>query len=295
MFRRQLLAFGINPVIGQILIVILFIGVGFIVFKRTQYASYLIVLAGLYSITLLAEARRNTFLKSIFSLKKYHIIRLIENVAIALPFAIVLIFYGDWVKCGLMLLIAWILSIRSIENKISYKIVTPFSRHPFEFTVGFRNSFIGILAAYFLTVISIKVGNFNLGVFAMLFLMVICISYYVEMEDEFYIWIHKGSPERFLMYKVKVALSYCTLLCIPIWIVLVIVYPGKLNVLFTFFLLGLSYLIAILFGKYAYYPKQPSISLAILVGSCIFLPPLLVLVIPYLYFKSAKSLNVLLS
>ncbi|MEP7321677.1 MAG: ABC transporter permease [Saprospiraceae bacterium] len=295
MFKRQLSAFGIHPLLGQILIVILFIGFAYILFNRTQYASYLIVLAGVYSITLLAESKRNTFLRSIFSLKKYRIIRLIENIAVALPFGIVLLFQGEFVKCGLLILIAWILSTNSIDNKISYKIVTPFSRHPFEFTVGFRNTFIGILFAYFLAIISIKAGNFNLGIFAMLLIVAICISYYLEMEDDFFIWIYKGSPEGFLKYKLKIALGYCTVLCIPIWILLAIIYPGRLMVLFIFFLLGLSYLIAILFGKYAYYPNQPSVSQAVLVGSCIFFPPLLLFVIPHLYFKSTKSLNVLLS
>ncbi|MBK7030860.1 MAG: hypothetical protein IPH45_17355 [Bacteroidales bacterium] len=60
-------------------------------------------------------------------------------------------------------------SFTTHNSRWNFTIPTPFSKHPFEFAVGFRKTFLAWLFAYFLTIMAISVGNFNLGVFSWLY------------------------------------------------------------------------------------------------------------------------------
>ncbi|MBK6477381.1 MAG: hypothetical protein IPF93_03680 [Saprospiraceae bacterium] len=92
MLQRNLSEFGLQPLIAFIVLPLLFIGGSAVLFSRTPYAAYFIVLVSLYVISLLGHSKRNTFLKTIFSFEKYRVLRLVENLILALPFS--LIYYG---------------------------------------------------------------------------------------------------------------------------------------------------------------------------------------------------------
>jgi len=43
--------------------------------------------------------------------------------------------------------------------------------------------------AYFLTIMGISVGNFNLGVFSLLVIFLTSFSFYTQPDSQFYVWI----------------------------------------------------------------------------------------------------------
>lgn len=291
LFKRQLSDFGFNPVIGQVVVLLVFGVACIILFKRTDYAPYILVLAGLYVASLANETKRTAFLKLIYSDKQFQRIRLAESLLLVSPFVLVLCMYHQFWFGFLLVVLAVALSVFNLEHKVSYKIRTPFSKYPYEFTVGFRNTYAGILLAYFLMLMSVKVGNFNLGIFAICLVVLICISYYAELEDDYYIWVHKATPSVFLWTKLKRALIYCLWLDLPVVILLTIYFPDHFKVPALVFMLALLYLAAMIFGKYAAYPAPFSIPQAILLGSCLLLPPLLLLIIPYFYSRASDKLS----
>ena len=294
MLQRNLSEFGLQPLIAFIVLPLLFIGGSAVLFSRTPYAAYFIVLVSLYVISLLGHSKRNTFLKTIFSFEKYRVLRLVENLILALPFSLILLWYRAYWSALLVLILASLISVVTLSAKETHTLITPFSAYPFEFTVGFRNSFLIIVLAYFLTIMGIKVDNFNLGVFSLMLIIMICSSYYFELEDDFYIWIHRLDSKGFLLHKLKVAMASCSLLCLPIFTSLILFYPKNLNALLAFQILGLLYLILILMGKYALYPLKPNVPQAVLIGMTLVLPPLLIFIIPYFFLQSVKRLKSIL-
>ncbi len=295
MFKRHLVDFGIHPVIGQALIVLVFIGSSIKLFNYSNYAGYGFTLAGIFVVSLCSEPRRNAFLKSIYPVKSFMILRLIENVVISSPFILVLICYQKYWLALLMILFASLLSRYTAHLLMTFIIPTPFFKYPFEFTVGFRNTYLAIIFAYFLTCMSIRVGNFNLGAFSMVMIFLICCSYYVQLEHEFYIWIHRASPKLFLVQKLKIAITYCTWLCLPIMLALGIVFPVELKTLLIVLLIGLLYLMASVLSKYASYPHNPTLAQIVLIAITILFPPLIILVMIFFYFKSIHRLKQILT
>jgi hypothetical protein len=294
LFKRRLSDFGFNPFIGQWAVILIFIAASVILFKRTDYAPYIMVLAGLYATSLSNETKRTGFLKSIYTDHQYGRIRLAESLLLISPFALVLILYHQFWLGIFLAVLAGALSLINLTYKVGYKVRTPFSKYPYEFTVGFRNTYVGVMLAYFLMLMSMKAGNFNLGIFSIGLIVMICMSYYGELEDDYYIWVHKATPQVFLWTKLKRALVYCTWLDLPIVILTTLYFPDHFKVPVLIFMLGLLYLSAMIFGKYAAYPSPFSIPQAILLGSCIFLPPLLLLIIPYFYTRASGKLSSIL-
>ena len=74
---------------------------------------------------------------------------------------------------------------------------TPFSKNPFEFTTGFRRTLLIFPLAYALTVIAINVDNLNLGIFSILLIFLIVLSFYSKPEEEYYVWVHADTPKSF--------------------------------------------------------------------------------------------------
>jgi hypothetical protein len=174
-------------------------------------------------------------------------------------------------------------------------IPTPFGKKPFEFTAGFRKSFYVFPIAYFLTYISVSVGNFNLGIFSMLLIGIICFSYYSKIENDYFVWNYNLSPKEFLIEKTKTCFLFFTLLSLPIIITLSISFFREIDVLIVFLLLCYSYLTTIIFAKYSSFPDEMNISNGILIGLSLVFPPILILFIPLFYSQSIKKLNTILN
>ena len=295
MINRKLKEAGINPVIGYSLGLTGFILISEYVFQNTDFAKYLVLLASFSFLFKLSEKNRADFLLTTFGDSKTKRIRVAENLMISLPFITVLIFKNAFLESALLLALAIILATFSFRTNFNITIPTPFFRYPFEFTVGFRKSFYIFPVAYGLTVIAINVDNLNLGIFAMLLVFLISLSYYTKPENEYYVWVHAETPKNFILNKLKLALRNIFILSFPILLGLLIFYPEEFNVILLFYFLGVVFLWTIILAKYSAYPQEMNLPEGILIALGIFFPPLLIALIPFFYSKSVKKLKVFLN
>ncbi len=166
MINRRLSGSG-HPVIGCLLLLLallVFIGLSVVLFQRLSYASYIYIFVALYFVSKLSETKRNDFLKICFGNERYRKLRIVENLIVVLPFVAFLIYKQQFYPVIMLVVIAVLMSLIHFKATYSMTIPTPFYRKPFEFTVGFRNTFFMFFIAYGLTSIAIVVDNFNLGI-----------------------------------------------------------------------------------------------------------------------------------
>lgn len=294
MLSRKLKDFGLNPWLAYLLILILFIGLSIYLFYKTEYAPYIYLLIGLSFVMRLSKQTRNEFLKNTFSKANYSRIKIIENLLIAIPFCIYLSIESYYLIAGFLFIASIGLGLVHFKKVYSYSLPTPFSRHPFEFPVGFRKSYPLYIIAYFLTVMAIIVGNFNLGLFALVLVPLVCLSFYSTPENEFFVWIYSSTPQQFLQSKIKVALLYTTLLSLPIVVALGFYYLQNIHLVLLILGLGLLYVIVVLLAKYVAFPNEINLPQSILIALAIFFPPLLLALLPFYYIKSKNNLKVYL-
>jgi hypothetical protein len=294
MLNRKMIDFGLPILIGYTFLPLIFILGSNYLFRKTAFANYLFGLLAVIVVSKLSEPNRNNFLKSIFSKKKYRNLRILENIIYCMPFTLFLIYKKQFIFSLLLNLAVIITALFNFGTTLNITIPTPFSKKPFEFTVGFRKTFYMFPIAYFLTYISISVGNFNLGVFSILFMALICFSYYSEIENEYFIWNFKQSSKEFLLDKTKTCLTYFTLLTVPSIISLSISFYNEIAVLMILFILCYAYLLTIILGKYSAFPNNMRLPQGILILMSFAFPPILFVVIPLFYSQSIKKLNTIL-
>ena len=291
MINRTFKDAGINPMIASSLITLLFVGMSVYLFYKTEYATYIYLILALTLISKLSDMKRTEFLKICFDdflLKK---IRIIENLALGLPFIAFLFYKNQFVFALILLISTIILAIVGFKTKLNFTIWTPFSKRPFEFTNGFRNTFYLFIIAYALTYIAISVKNFNLGVFAILLVFATTLHYYSKPENEYFVWIYNQKPNAFLIGKIKTALLYSTMLVLPIVIMLSIFFYPQIGIILIFIIVGWVFHIYIIVAKYASFPNEMNIVQGIFIALSIMLPPLLLISIPYFFKKSVNRLN----
>lgn len=180
-----------------------------------------------------------------------------------------------------------------VNHKMNYNIVipTPFFRRPFEFTIGFRNTFFLFVLSYGLAVISMIVNNYNIGIFSLLLVFLIVISYYLKPENEYIVLIYALTPAKFLFEKIKIAFGYTTFLCFPIFFSLAIFDFSQIYILIIFTALGYLYLIAIILAKYSAYPNEMELLQGIITALCIAFPPMLIFSIPFFLNQAISNLK----
>lgn len=291
MTNRKLTDFGLNPIIGYILILIGFVGLSVYLFSKTEFAEYIYILIALGFISKLSEQKRNDFLKSCFTDNQYLKLRVLENIIAALPFIAFLSYNQLFLSIFTLIILASVMAFVNFNNTINYTIPTIFYHKPFEFTVGFRNTFYLFFFAYFLTFMAVYVGNFNLGAFAILLVFFISLSFYSKPENEYIVWSSIHTSKRFLLEKIKTGVLYSTILSVPIIITLEIFYFSETSTIFTFQLLGYVYLITIILAKYSAFPNEMNLPQAVLIGISLLFPPILIGIIPFFYVQSIKQLN----
>lgn len=294
MTNRRFKDTGFRPLIAYLILTVGFVGLSIYLFRKTEFAQYVYMLFALTLIGKLSETGRTEFLKICFGDIKLKKIRVTENLICLLPFLIFLLYKQLFLSSLLLCILTIILVLVNFRTTINFTLWTPFSKRPFEFTTGFRNTFYLIFVAYTLTVIAISVNNFNLGVFAMLLVFATTLSYYTKPENEYYVWTYNVNAKTFLFSKIKTAIIFSTLLALPITIVLAIFYTENIGILSLFFLVGWAFLIGVILSKYSAYPDEMNITQGIFLALCIWFPPILVVLIPYLFKKSENSLSSLL-
>lgn len=295
MTNRKIKEAGLNPVLAYLLGIITFCLLLEFIFYKTEYAKYLTIFICLIFQLSFAEKNRTDFLLTTFGDKTKNKIRIIENLMLCFPFVLFLLFKNCFLESIILLILSVISALSSHRSDLSFTIPTPFSKRPFEFSTGFRKTIFIILFAYALTIIAISVDNFNLGIFSFLLIFLVSLTYYGQLEQMFYVWIHAESPKVFLKNKILNASKNASLLVLPILISLLLFYPSQYLLILLFFLLGHLFLWTIILAKYSEYPSEMNILGAIMISSCLAFPPMLLAIIPFFYTKSIQKLNIILN
>lgn len=294
MINRKFKELGLEPIFAYFLLLGTFIGFSLFIFERTELAKYMYLLLALFFTGKLSEIKRNDFLKLTFGDKKMKSIRIVENLLISLPFVIFLMYRQEFHYSGILILLAIGLALLNYRANLSFVIPTPFSKEPFEFCIGFRNTFYLYFLAYVLTIISISVSNFNLGIFAMLLVFYTALLYYSKPEKEYFVWNFNQNPQEFLLVKIKTALKFSSFCVAPIFIALLIFDYRQIGLLGLFLIGGFALLVFMILSKYANYPDEFNFTQAIFLMMSIMFPPILIILIPYFYNRSIKQLSSLL-
>jgi hypothetical protein len=295
MTNRNIKEAGFNPLLGCILSLTAFFLLSEYIFQKTEFAKYLVVLACVSLQIKLSEKNRTDFLLSTFGDKTKKKIRILENLFVCIPFIAILIYKNNIVEAIILLVFSVVLAAFSFHTNFNFSIPTPFSKRPFEFSVGFRKSFFIFPIAYALTIIAIKVDNLNLCIFSMLLIFLTTLSYYYKPEQEFYVWVHAETPKIFLKNKILNATKNVTLLVAPILISFLMFYPSEYELILPFFLIGLLFLWTIILAKYSAYPGEMNLPEGIVIAFSLYFPPLLLALIPFFYSKSINKLKFILN
>lgn len=295
MTNRKIKEAGLNPLLGYLLALTAFVLLSEYIFHKTEFAKHLVILTCLSLQFKLSERNRMDFLLSTFGDKSKMRIRVVENFIVCIPFISILLYKSFLFEASVLFLFSIILALFSFHTNFNITIPTPFSKRPFEFSTGFRKTFLIIPIAYALTVIAINVDNLNLGIFAFLLVFLTSISYYHKPEQEYYVWVHAETPKAFLKNKVFNASKNATLLVIPILFSLLIFYSKEFELILIFFLIGLLFIWTVILAKYSVYPGEVSIPEGIIIAFSLYFPPLLLAIIPFFYSKSINKLKYLLN
>jgi hypothetical protein len=296
LINRELNGIGINPKLGYVVLVFLFISLSNLFFQKVIYPEYFYIVFTLSILVYLNGKRRNDFLKLLSKNNDYLKIRIVENSIITLPFEIFLIYKHQLLPVIILLFSSSLLVFYTNRYKLLITLPTPFYKKPFEFNIGFRSQFLIIIFCYFLTLISVYVRNFNLGLFSLLLLEIIITTFYYKPEEKFFVWIFNQSSKKFLLDKIRTSIIYSLILCLPITILL-ITYNPEPKLFLTILgiqLFGILFITTSLLGKYSSFPSVFNPVQIFSVVFCVFFPPILILVIPFLYLKSVEKLKYIL-
>ena len=114
MSNRKLMEFGLPPFLAYTLLPICFIGLSAYLFAKTEFAGYFYILIALGIFSKLTDIKRNEFLRSCFAQKDYLKLRLLENLTIAFPFALFLVYKQSFVFISILLVLAVRLLLASL-------------------------------------------------------------------------------------------------------------------------------------------------------------------------------------
>jgi len=276
--------------------VVVFVGLSIYLFYHIPFAAYFYATVPIFFALKLCDIKRNEFLKNCFGNKQFRKIRAVENLIIAAPFLVFLIFKQQFIPIFFLIIATVLIAFFNFKTTFNFTIPTPFYKKPYEFIIGFRYTFPLIFIVYTLTVIAVTVGNFNLGIISFLLIFIIIFLYYWSPENEYFVWSHSLTPQKFLIEKIKTAYLFSFYLYAPILFLLSFFYFESYDVLlFGIFLLiifwGYLYLTTIILAKYSVFPKEIHLMKEIILAICFVFPPLLILVIPLFAKQSIKKLK----
>jgi len=288
---RAIRHFGLHPLLGFLLIVLVVAGAAIAVSIKTNYAPYIFFTTTCYILWMAADIKRIAFIKLIFGSGNFISVRLFENVIICLPLLLLLFI----LKCLLVLLLPIIVIVFAVAvtGKSSIATPTPFYNYPFEFIIGFRKNVATIFILYLLTAISIAYNNYNLGLFALMAHYILCMSFYQDAENPFYVWIYNESPNSFIFKKLCTANILAVVLALPVIVMLLYFTTSFWQTLF-FVVASQIFLTTFIVARYASYPQNVQLPAIIILSLCVYQPPLLLFAIPYYFLIARKKLKLLL-
>ena len=289
--NRKIRDFGMNPVLGYVLLAAAFVFLVAMAFmKFPTKAQYIIAALGILPLTNLSEKQRSDFLYIVYGDKTKRKIRIIENLIICLPFVIALVVKNQYLVAAAMPIVSTIMAFVEFHSK-NFVLPTPFSKHPFEFSVGFRYTFFMFPLLYGLAIIALSVNNLNLGLASIIMLSLMMSGYYYNPENEYYVWIFADNSKNFLRKKAANALKNTLLTTLPVVALLIVGFtPDYWKILLTM-VWGILIVITTMLTKYSKYPDEIGFIEVILALSVIILPPMALIVMPIAYIRSTHRLK----
>lgn len=293
LINRKFKDAGLEPWMAYALLLLIFIGASNFLFSKLPYPNWCYLVIGGLSVLKLSEKLRNDFLKQVF--KDYRNIRVVENIGLSIPFVSFLVYKTYFFTALFFCLLCVLFAFYKVEKKHSFTLVAPFTKRLYEFQVGVRRWFYLYPILYYLTYISTTVANPNLAMGALLALFGVSIMYYLKPENEYFVWNYNLSPKAFLRYKIITAITYTTILCLPMFFIFTILYSSKLFLFANFYVIGCLYLATAILMKYSgSFSSEISIPQFIIYALMFWFPPFILFVAPYFYIKSLKQLKTIL-
>lgn len=294
LMKRQFQEMGFNPIFALTLLTIGFGVFSWLLFQKSGYAPYIYSSIAIILVASLSNSKRTEFLKITFKNTIWKRIRIIENLIVVTPFTVVLCLKLEFISVLLLVGTTCLMAIFTFKATFTASLPTPFSKRPFEFTIGFRNTIFLYIIIYGLAIVAVAVTNFNLGIFALLCVFAVTMSYYSKPEDEWFVWNYALNPKEFLLKKIKTGLLQTSLLLAPITIMLSVFYISNIHYILLFLIAGYSFVISMITAKYAAYPNEMNLIEGILIALSVAFPPLLLIIVPYFFNKSTKNLKTIL-
>ncbi len=294
MIWRRVCGWGLNPYLTVLLVVAGYVFLSEMLFSKTEFAPQVLLLSMVALQMRLLNKNRNEFLALTFPANQFRVIRWLENILIALPFMISMIIHGALIEALIALVTSAILIFSTTKTRTSVVIPTPYAKRPFEFIVGFRNSYVLIVLAYLLFIGSYSFQNSNWGIVAFVFLTLLILNFFSKPEDEIFVWNYSKKPSSFLFHKILQSTRQSSLLMVPMIVALLFVYPQDYIKIISFLGLAFVYIITIILAKYSAYPNEMNVPQGVLIAMSLYFPPMLIVVIPYFYFQSSKNLHFIL-
>lgn len=292
---RALKETGISPLFALVIATLLFwffLKNPLIDFK---YVNYIYLLVPLFLVSKNAYyTEKNKFLRKICSTKEYQFIHLSENILISLPFIVFLIYKGKLYMAAGSALVLILISFLKIHFKTRFVLPTPFGKHPFEFTMGFRKNILFFLFSFMLAILAVYFDNQNLGLFSLLLTFFVASFFYLNPENPFFLWQSNSTGKAFLHEKIKIASYYGVLLSSPIFIILSLFFFDELFKIILIEVVGIGIVNVGLLSKYMVYPQKINLTEALNIALSIIFPPIILFFLPFLYYEAKKNLNTLI-
>ena len=248
---RKLTAFGIPPVIGFIIGGIAFYYLSNSLFSIREHANYIYTAISIGVLFKINNHHKSNFVKAHFTTINYLKIQFLEKFLAVLPFIVFLIYKKEFLAVFIVVATAILATFFNFRNNNTIYIPTPFSKKPFEFSVGFRKTFFVFPLCYALALISSQVDNVNLGVFALIVIFMITTIYYTNREPVIYIWMHHHTPKEFIQFKVKQGVIYLIALQLPATLILAVAFPEHFFMLLFILIISALALCVRILMKYA--------------------------------------------
>ena len=140
-----------------------------------------------------------------------------------------------------------------------------------------------------------SLGNFGIGILSLGLITFTSFTFYSQPEDELSVWNYSTTPKGFLIEKAKAGFLHCTILVVPLILLLCVVFASQVVIILGLVFLIYIYLLLVVLSKYAAFPHELGIPQGIVVSLTFIFPPLLLIALPYFYSEAVKSLNHLLN
>jgi len=258
------------------------------------YGELIYAMLGISLVFPFTENRRLEFLKQISNNRNFYLIRLIEQFTMLTPFIVGLLIYNWFVVAAVLIALGCFFGFSKLNYTLPFSVPTPFGKRPFEFPAGFRKTLPIIILAYALASIGLSVNNFNLALASMAAVGFVVGSFYTSAESRFYVWIFKFSPKWFLKKKSLAIVTYLTLLIIPIIITLLIFDSSQIWKIAVMYIAVIGFAIMCMLSKYISYPQEINLIQGMAMGASILFPPIMLVIIPWFYFKALSGLQPIL-